>query len=171
MDAEGNLYVTASWTARILRLRAGGSALDEWINDTQLGVEQWSLNSIDCDRLSREIYTVNQRAGRLFRIAIEPDGSAGAVPLIQTSQALRRLDGLKVIGPNTLATAEGGAGGMSVIFVDGDTAHVRRVPAGLDGMTTVAYYRGSAGVVEGQSDHFRDPATAGPNANPPFRIV
>jgi hypothetical protein len=117
------------------------------------------------------IYTVNQRAGLLFRIAIEPDGSAGAVTLIHTSQELRRPDGLKVIGPNTLATAEGGAGGMSIIDVEGNSASVRRIPAGLDGVTTFAFYQGSAWVVEGQSDHFWDPGNAGPDADPPFRIV
>jgi len=170
-DRQGNLYVTDSWTPRILRLKAGGSALDEWINDPRLGVEQWSLNGIDFDRVSNAIYTVNQRAGQLFRISLEPDGSAGTVTLIQTSQELRRPDGLKVIGPNTLATAEGGAGGMSVITVQGSTAQVRRVEASLDGVTTFAFYRGSAWVVEGQSDHFWDPANAGPDADPPFRIV
>ena len=170
-DRQGNLYVTDSWTPRILRLKAGGSALDEWINDPRLGVEQWSLNGIDFDPLSGAIYTVNQRAGQLFRISLEPDGSAGTVTLIQTSQELRRPDGLKVIGPNTLATAEGGAGGMSVITVQGSTAQVRRVAANLDGVTTFAFYRGSAWVVEGQSDHFWDPANAGPDADPPFRIV
>jgi sugar lactone lactonase YvrE len=171
LDAQGNLYVTDSWAPRILRLRAGDSTLDEWINDPELGSEQWSLNGIDFDRFSNVIYTVNQRAGQLFRITIEPDGSAGAVTLIGTSQELRRPDGLKVIGPDTLATAEGGAGGMSVITVKGDSAQVRRVPAGLDGVTTFVFYQGSAWVVEGQSDHFWDPANAGPHADPPFRIV
>jgi sugar lactone lactonase YvrE len=152
-------------------LPTGGAELEEWLNDPQLGVEQWSLNGIDFDRASNMIYTVNQRTGLLFRIAIEPDGSAGVVTLIQTSQELRRPDGLKVIGPNRLATAEGGAGGMSVISVDGDKARVRRIPAGLDGVTTFAFYQGRAWVVEGQSDHFWDPVGAGPNADPPFRIV
>jgi sugar lactone lactonase YvrE len=170
-DANGNLYVTDSWTPRILRLHAGGSGLDEWINDPRLGVEQWSLNGIDFDRASNVIYTVNQRAGQLFRIAIEPNGRPGAVTLIQTSQELRRPDGLKVIAPNTLAAAEGGAGGMAIISVEGDTAKVRRVPASLDGVTTFAFYQGNAWVVEGQSDHFWDPANAGLNADPPFRIV
>jgi sugar lactone lactonase YvrE len=170
-DALGNLYVTDSLTPRILRLRLGSQALEEWINDPQLGTDQWSLNGIDFDRSRDVIYTVNQRAGLLFRIALEPDGSPGAVTLIRTSQELRRPDGLKVIGPNTLATAEGGAGGMAVLTLEGDTAHVQRIPAGLDGVTTFALYRGSAWVVEGQSDHFWDPANAGPNADPPFRIV
>jgi sugar lactone lactonase YvrE len=171
LDDDGNLYVTDSWVPRILLLPAGGSTLAEWINDPQLGIEQWSLNGIDYDRFSHVIYTVNQRAGQLFRIPIEKDGSAGPATLIDTSLKLRRPDGLKVIGPDILATAEGGAGGMAVLTVNGNSAHVRRIPAGLDGVTTFAFYRGSAWVVEGQSDHFWDPANAGPNADPPFRIV
>ncbi|MBK8286589.1 MAG: hypothetical protein IPK97_17950 [Ahniella sp.] len=78
----------------------------------------------------------------------------GAVTQIQTSQELRRPDGLKVIGPNTLAIAEGGAGGLSVISVEGDTAHVQRVPAGLRLCDNFCAPPGSAWVVEGQSDHF-----------------
>jgi hypothetical protein len=171
IDPQGNLYVTDSWTPRIFRLTAGGSALEEWINDPQLGVEQWSLNGIDYDRSRHVIYTVNQRASQLFRIAIEPDGSAGAITLIRTSQELRRPDGLKVIGPDTLAASEGGAGGMAVISVNGDFGTVRHVPAALDCVTTFAYYQGSAWVVEGQADHFWDPGNAGPDADPPFRIV
>lgn len=172
LDLEGNLYVTDSWSPRILRLQAGGMALAEWINDPQLGVEQWSLNGIDYDPLCNVIYTVNQRAGQLFRISIEPDGSAGEVTLVETSQELRRPDGLKVIGPTTLATAEGGAGGMSIISVSpDDTAQIQRIEANLDGVTTFAYYQEKAWVVEGQSDHFWDPDNAGPDADPPFRIV
>jgi sugar lactone lactonase YvrE len=171
VDDQGNLFVTDSLTPRVLRLRAGGSTLEEWINDPQLGVEQWSLNGIDFDRDSRVIYVVNQRAGKLFRIAVEPDGSAGAVTLISTSQELRRPDGLKVVGLNTLATAEGGAGGMAVIRITGDTAEVTRVSEGLDQVATFAFYQGSAWVVENQGDHFWDPANAGPDATPPFRLV
>jgi sugar lactone lactonase YvrE len=171
VDAQGNLYVTDSWTPRILRLAVGGSKLEEWINDPQLGAEQWSLNGIDFDAASNVIYVVNQKAGLLFRIALNADGSAGAVTKIETSQELRRPDGLKVIGNNTLATAEGGAGGMAVLSVAGDQASVRRVPAGLDGVATFANYKGSAWVVENHADHFWDPANAGPDANAPFRIV
>ena len=171
IDTAGNLYTTNSWTPRILRLPAGGSALEEWINDPQLGVEQWSLNGIDFDKQSGVIYTANQRAGKLFRIAVEPDGRAGAVTLIETSRPVRRPDGLKVIGPATLAAAEGGAGGMAVIKVSGDTAQVTVISEGLDDVSTFAYYQGSAWIVENQGRHFWDPANTGRDADPPFRVV
>jgi sugar lactone lactonase YvrE len=171
IDSQGNLYVTDSWTPRILRLRAGETKLEEWINDPILGVEQWSLNGIDYDQSNNVIYTVNQKAGLLYRIPVLEDGSAGDVTQIKTSQELRRPDGLKVIGLDLLATAEGGAGGMAVLSVDGNTAEVRRIPADLDNVTTFANFQGSAWVVEGQSSHFWDPDNSGPDANPPFKIV
>lgn len=171
IDPAGNLYTTDSWTPRILRLPAGGSALEEWINDPYLGADQWSLNGIDFDKNNGVIYMVNQLLGKLFRIAIEPDGRAGAVTLIKTSLPLRRPDGLKVINPDTLATAEGGAGGMAVIKVSGDTAHVTVISEGLDDVSTFAFYQGSAWVVENQGRHFWDPANTGPDAKPPFRVV
>lgn len=170
-DAQGNLYVTDSWSPRILRLPFGSTSLEEWIVDPQLGTDQWSLNGIDCDRSQNVIYTVNQKKGELFRIPIRDNGCSGEVTKIQPSQEIRRPDGLKVIGPNLLAAAEGGAGGMAVMRIDSDTADVRRIAANLDAVTTFAYYQGNAWVVEGQSDHFWDPDNAGPDASPPFRIV
>jgi sugar lactone lactonase YvrE len=171
VDAKGNVYATDSWKPRILRLTAGGTALEEWINDPQLGADQWSLNGLDFDRTNNVLYVVNQKLGQLFRITTKPDGSADAVTLIKTSQELRRPDGLKLIGPNTLATVEGGAGGVAVITLEGDTAQVKRFDAGLDGVATFAYYRGSVWVVENQGDHFWDPTNAGAEATKPFRIV
>ncbi len=171
LDPAGHLYTTDSWAPRILRLPAGGSALEEWINDPQLGADMWSLNGIDFDKNSGVIYMVNQLIGKLFRIAVEPDGRAGEVTLIKTSRPLRRPDGLKVIGPNTLATAEGGAGGMAVLKVSGDTAEVTVISEGLDDVSTFAYYQGSAWLVENQGRHFWNPANTGPDAKPPFRVV
>jgi LPXTG-motif cell wall-anchored protein len=171
LDDQGNVYVTDSWSPRILRLPAGGSTLEAWASDEQLGSEQWSLNGIDFDPATRSIYTVNQRAGKLFRIALGSDGQAGAITQISTSRELRRPDGLKVLGPQTLATAEGGSGGMALLTLDGDRAEVRTVSEGLNGVATFAFWQGSAWIVENQGQHFWDPDNAGRDAAPPFRLV
>lgn len=171
MDAGGNIYASDSWSPRILRLPAGGDALEEWVNDPVLGEEMWSLNGLDVDQGSGTLYLVNIATGQLFSIAIEADGSAGAITEIITSQPLQRPDGLKVIGPNTLAVAESVPGGMSLLTIDGDTAVVEVVNTGLDGVATFALHQGSAWVVEGQADHFWGPDDAGPDADPPFRLV
>jgi sugar lactone lactonase YvrE len=171
LDAAGNLYASDSWSPRVLRLPAGGSVLEEWLNDPQLGVEQWSLNGLDIDLENNLMYIVNIATGQLFRIPIEADGQAGTVTEIKTAQPLQRPDGLKVIDAQTLAVAESVPGGMSVLNLKGDEAEVRVVNQGLDGVATFALYDGSAWVVEGQADHFWDPTNAGPDATPPFRLV
>lgn len=172
IDARGNVYTTDSWRPRILRLAAGGTRLETWIDDPGLGSDQWSLNGIAIDRSN--LYVVNQLRGQLFRIAIRGDGAAGDVTPIATSRPLRRPDGLKVLEAGKLATAEGGAGDLSILTLSSDAddrAEVRRLGLTLDGVSTFAVDGDSVWILEGQSDHFWDPTNAGPNADPPFRIV
>lgn len=169
LDEVGNLYISDSWSPRILRLPAGGEALEVWIQDDQFGPEQWSLNGLDV--AGNRLYIVNQAKGQLFRVMIEDDGGAGPVTLINTSQPLRRPDGLKVIGENLLAVAEGGAGGMALVALKGDEADVTIVSEGLDGVSTFAYWEGSAWLLENQGQHFWDPDNTGRDAVLPFRIV
>lgn len=169
VDEVGNVYASDSWSPRILRLPAGGDTLEVWVEDEIFGTEQWSLNGLDV--ANNELYIVNQVAGRLFRVTIEADGSAGTITEIATSQELRRPDGLKIIGENLLAVAEGGSGGMALVHMDGDSAEIEVISEGLDGISTFAYWQGSAWLVENQGQHFWDPANKGPDADFPFRIV
>ena len=169
VDEAGNVYASDSWSPRILRLPADGDTLEVWVEDEIFGTEQWSLNGLDV--ANSELYIVNQRAGRLFRVLINPDGRADSITEIETSQELRNPDGLKIIGENLLAIAEGGSGGMALVHIDGDSAEVEVISEGLDGIATFAYWQGSAWVLENQGQHFWDPGNNGSEADLPFRIV
>ncbi len=169
LDENSNLYVSDSWSPRILRLPMGGDSLEVWVEDEQFGPEQWSLNGIDVR--GNTLYIVNQAKGLLFRVMIEDDGTAGAITLIETSQELRRPDGLKFIHDNLLAVAEGGSGGMALVAVNGDEAEVTVVSEGLSGVSTFAYWEGSAWLLENQGQHFWDPDNSGRDAQLPFRVV
>ncbi|HEX6274428.1 MAG TPA: SMP-30/gluconolactonase/LRE family protein [Polyangiaceae bacterium] len=173
VDAEGNVYATDSWYPRILRLpktgRTSTTPLEIWKTDPRFGEDMWHLNGIDVDQATRTLYVVENHPGGLFKIPINTDGSAGTVTPIATSPALRGPDGLKVIAPNLLATGEGS--GVSLIEVTGNTATVTEVFQGLDGIATLALHQASAWIVENQGDHFWNSANAGPNADPPFRLV
>ena len=171
VDAAGNVYASDSWSPRVLRLPVGGKALEEWVKDPVLGADQWSLNGLDIDQGKNVMYIVNQAKGQLFRIPINADGKAGAITEIKTSKPLRRPDGLKVIDSNTLATAEGAVSGMAVLTLSGDEAKVKVINTGLNGVATFALWQGSAWLVENQADHFWGPDSAGPDAQPPFRLV
>jgi sugar lactone lactonase YvrE len=172
VDFDGNVYATDSWYPRILRLPAGATEatpLEEWARDPIFGADQWHLNGIDVDPSGTSLYVVENHPGHLYRVAINADGSAGAVTEITTSRALGGPDGLKFIAPNLLATAENN--GVSTIALDGDSATVTEIFAGFDGVATLALHQASAWIVENQGGHFWDPTNNGPDATPPFRLV
>jgi sugar lactone lactonase YvrE len=186
MDAEGNLYATDSWYPRILRLPANPTAtdmLEEWVSDPIFNsggtgaAAQWHLNGIDVDQSTNTIYVVENHPGALFRIPIEDNGMPGMVTQIMTTpRAIGGPDGLKVIAPGLLATAETHAnmlGGVSIIDVTGDMGAITEITAsnGLNGYATVALTQASVWVVENQGQHFWGPADNGPDATPPFRLV
>jgi sugar lactone lactonase YvrE len=174
VDADGNVYATDSWYSRIVKLPKGGTVLQQWVADPVLGSGQWHLNGIDVDQSSSSVFVVDQgtdaQSGKLFRIPITGTGAAGTITEITFPARLKHPDGLKVIAPNLLAMGEA-AGGVSTIKLTNNTGIVTNVISGLRGAATLALYQASAWVVEGQGDHYWDSAVAGPNANPPFRLM
>lgn len=176
MDADGNLYATDSWYPRILRLPAGGDALEEWVVAPMFHPtdDPWHLNGIDIDQSNNTLYVVENHPGTLYAVPIAANGSAGTPKKVDVSpRALLSPDGLKVAAPNLLITAEGGnaGGGVSVVRVDGTSAEVEEVISGFDQVAALALREGSAWVVENQGDHFWGPKDNGPDADPPFRLV
>lgn len=176
MDADGNLYATDSWYPRILRLPAGGAALEEWlVSDIFHPTDDpWHLNGIDIDQSNDRLYLVENHPGTLFVVPIEANGDPGTPAEVEVSpRALLNPDGLKVAAPNLLITAEGGneGGGVSVVRIDEQSASVEEVLSGFNQVATLALREGSAWVVENQGDHFWGPDANGPDADPPFRLV
>ena len=72
----------------------------------------------------------NIGTGKLFRIPVKADGSAGAIVPIETSMPLGRPDGLRTAGPNKLIQAEQ-EGRVTELTINGDRAEVRVVKDGL----------------------------------------
>lgn len=116
---DGTVYATESFANRIHRLRPGATALDVWATDAQLG-------AIDGIALLADgaVYVNTFSSGRLFRIPVNPDGSAGTLTPIETSIPLTRPDGLRPVGPMTLIQAEQG-GRLTELTINGARADVR----------------------------------------------
>jgi sugar lactone lactonase YvrE len=128
---DGTVYATESFANRVHRLRPGATTLDVWVTDPQ-------LNAIDGIALLADgaVYVNTFSAGRLFRIPVNPDGSAGALVPIETSLPLSRPDGLRSVGPRTMLQAEG-QGRLTELTISGNRAEVRVLREGLTAATGV----------------------------------
>jgi sugar lactone lactonase YvrE len=123
--SDGTVYATESFGNRIHRLRPGATALDVWATDPQLA-------AVDGVALLADgaVYVNTFMSGRLFRIPVNADGSAGTFVPIETSMPLGRPDGLRTVGPRTLIQAEG-QGRVTELTINGSRADVRVVQDGL----------------------------------------
>jgi sugar lactone lactonase YvrE len=141
---DGTVYATESFANRVHRLKPGATALDLWVTDQRFG-------GIDGVAILGDgaVYVNTFFGSELFRIPVNPDGSAGTVVKIETSIPLGRPDGLRAVGPKTLIQAEG-QGRFTELTIDGNRADVRVVKDGLSGATGVTLVGDTAFVlVEG----------------------
>jgi len=165
--ADGTAYVSESFRGRIHRLRPGATQLEVWVADQQLDV-------IDGLALLADgaVYANNFASGKLFRIPVKPDGSAGAVVPIETSLPLVRPDGLRTVGPRTLIQAEQ-QGRVAELTIDGSRAAVRVVQEGLSRASAVTMIGDSAFVLVDLSRAvvvpYRPQDRASPTAAPPTK--
>ena len=114
------MYATESFANRIHRLRPGAKELDVWVAASE------QLAGVDGVAILADgaVYVNTFFTGRLFRIPVNADGSAGALVPIETSMPLNRPDGLRTAGPQTLIQAEGG-GRLAELTINGNRADVR----------------------------------------------
>ena len=142
---DGTVYATESFANRVHRLKPGATALDLWVTDQRFG-------GIDGVALLADgaVYVNTFFGSELFRIPVNPDGSAGTVAKIETSMPLGRPDGLRTIGPRTLIQAEG-QGRVAELTIDGNHGAVRVVKDGLQGASGVTIVGDTALVLVGGS--------------------
>jgi sugar lactone lactonase YvrE len=119
VSADGTAYASESFGGRVHRLKPGATALDAWVTDQQLNVIDGLTFLAD-----GSLYVNEFMSGKLFRIPVKPDGSAGAIVPIETSLPLTRPDGLRTAGPRKLIQAEQG-GRVAELTIDGNRAEVR----------------------------------------------
>lgn len=139
--SDGTAYVSESFRGRIHRLRPGATQLEVWVTDQQLDV-------IDGLALLADgaVYANNFTSGKLYRVPVNANGSAGAVVPIETSMPFVRPDGLRTVGPHTLIQAEQ-QGRIAELTIEGNRANVRVVQEGLPRASAVTVVGDSAFVL------------------------
>ena len=140
---DGTVYATDTFQARVLRLKKGAAALDVWAADPAL------LNTADGIAVLDDgsVYVNSVGQGFLARIVVQPDGSAGAITKLESSQPLSRPDGMRSVGSRTMLLVEG-AGRLDEVTINGNRAEIKVLKDGLAGPTAVTLVGNMAYVSE-----------------------
>jgi hypothetical protein len=154
----GAAYVTDTKNGRILELRRGAAVLTLWY---QGDPADSSLDGITFAR-DGNLYTNAYRTSHLIRVAVNPDGSAGAGTLLDTSIPLYQPDGIRLTPDGRMLMVEGqgesGNGRLDEITVQGNNATVKVLKDGFMLPTAVTVIGHTAWVLEAKLNYQRDPA-------------
>jgi len=132
--SDGTAYVTDSFAGHILRLRPGAKEFEVWAHDSRWDVP--GKPELDGIAILPDgaIYSNIFEGDGLYRVAVNPDGTAGTITKLQTSRPLYHSDGLRAFGPNKLIQVEGETkGNLDLITIDGDNAKIETIKGGFDG--------------------------------------
>ncbi len=144
----------------MLRLRPGSAAFEVWAENPEFGGKA-VLDGIAFGS-DGNLYVNTFMSGQLFRIAVQPDGRAGQITKLQTSQPLDHPDGMRRYKPGTLLMVEGG-GRFDIVHLDGsDSVRIEVVKDGYKGPVSVVQVGSVAWVLEGQLNTLFNPKTGKP---------
>ena len=160
-DAAGNLYVTDSFGARVLRIVAADRRNPDHIAVWAAGPELapapmgFGANGIAFDGAGA-ILVDNTSTGALIQIAINADGSAGPLAPLALTRALVGPDGLRLVEPGVAVVVEQYAGALTRIDLAAQPIAATTLRDGLRDPTSLDVADGNAWVSEGQLSHIFD---------------
>ena len=157
--ANGTVYVTDIANGNIQRLRPSAAALVPWVGTPELA------NVDGIAFIGTTLYANNVSTGKLFRIPINADGSAGAPVEIKLSQPLEGPDGMRAHN-GKMYVAENRGGRASEITFSGDTGTVRALKEGHPSLTGIQPHGDVIWLQQSKQNYWRDPALANANPNP-----
>jgi sugar lactone lactonase YvrE len=167
-DPEGVLYVADSF-GKVWRLPGDATALEEWSADPLLAPSQpdgFGADGIVLDPAGF-LYVNTYSDGRLLRIPVEADGTAGAVTEIAVTPALVYPDGMRLVDSQTLVLVEV-SGTLTQISISGDTGQAVALATDLDAPTSVVRVGDAYWASEGQLAYLFGHATGSPSL--PFQL-
>jgi hypothetical protein len=158
--SDGTAYVTDSLSGYILRLKSGSSTFEVWAHDPRWEVKGAQLDGIAI--LDGNVYSNIFEGDGLYRIAMNADGSAGAITKLQTPRPLYHSDGLRAFGPNKLLMVEGETKGfLDLITISGDTVQIDTVKSGFEGPVSLWQVGDTVYVLDTPLKYMFDPKLKG----------
>lgn len=145
VGGDGTVYATSTSDGKIFRLRPGASELDEWLGTTP--ELQGGIDGIAFDQ-DGALYVNDVQKGTLYRVAINSDGSAGALTQIDTGDLLQGPDGMRPASKGGLWIAQNRAGTVTHAAIEGDKATMTTIKDGLDSPPAITEHGGNVWVIE-----------------------
>jgi sugar lactone lactonase YvrE len=168
---DGSAYVTNTFQPHILRLRPGDGTFEVWATDGRLGPP---ANGAGLDGIAiggdGHVYVNTFSEGRLFRVEVRDDGTAGGITELKPSRPLRFPDVMRPHGPDGFLMTEGG-GTLDLVTIKGDEAVIETLKDGFaGGAAAVTRVGDTAWVAEGQHPLLLDPKLKDQKPRLPFRL-
>jgi hypothetical protein len=129
----GSLLISDTFRPRILRFEPGTGQLTVWVEHPLLGGADFNGNGIAVD--SNVVYLSTFADGRLLRVPVLPDESAGTPQAVALPRPLAGADAIRVLSPGVLLVFEndipGGNGRVTRVDMSGAKASIVTILDGL----------------------------------------
>ncbi|MBN9307971.1 SMP-30/gluconolactonase/LRE family protein, partial [Devosia sp.] len=123
--ADGTAFIADTAGSQVFKVAPGASSAEVLVKDE-------ALASVDGLSFAPDgaLYLNGVSTNKLFRLAMNADGSAGALTELTLSQEIKGPDGMRFGDDGVLYLAENAAGRVSAVTFDGDTANIKVVAEG-----------------------------------------
>jgi hypothetical protein len=152
-DGTHRLFVTDSFGGKLYVVPdiSADATMTAWVTDAALGPAM--ANTFGADGISFDgsaaLYVNNNNTGKVVKIAINGDGTAGAVTVLTLTPALSHPDGQRQLDANTLAIVDND-GSLVKVAIAGTAGTVTPIANRLEAPTAVVKLGGYYWVSEGQ---------------------
>jgi outer membrane protein assembly factor BamB len=159
--ADGTVYATDTPGGRILMLAPGADALELYEEDTR-------LVGIDGIAFAEDgvMYVNNVQTHELIRVVDGGGMTMNALGVLTPSLVLDGPDGMRPLDGNRFVQAEGPAGRISIVTVDGEMATITPIREGLESSPGVTVTGDTAYAIEGKINYLMDPDLQGQDPGP-----
>lgn len=115
--ADGTAYAADTYAARVVRVKPGSETAEDWAaGDVLAGADGLSFGP------DGQLYVNSVTTGKLVRIALGSDGTAGDITELALSEELTGPDGMRFGDDGLLYIAENANGRVVSARIDGDNA-------------------------------------------------
>jgi hypothetical protein len=164
---NGVVYATDTPQGRLLELRPGSKGLEILAEDDRLkGIDGLAFSGAGV------LYVNIVSRGALIRVDRTAEGNVSGLQELKLSQPIAGPDGFRPLAGERYLLAEGPAGRISEVTINGDAAQIRVLREGLNGSPGVTSVGDVAYAIEGKIGFLIDPALKGkdPGAFTIYRI-